>query len=259
MDLSTTYLGLKLLEPADAGGLAPRRRDRHGEAARGRGRVDDHDALSLRGADRPRAGGDVHPHRGARPVVRRGDDVLPEPGVVPPRARRVPRPPAQGEAGRLGAGRRLAERLLDGGLARVREAHRAGRRRRARAERLHARQSNAAGVRRADRAAHGADGAGRPQGRPHPRGREALAVLHLDGPLRVEARRGRRRRPRALQPVLPARHRRRGAAGAPAGPPVELGGAAAAARLARAPVAEAEGLARLLRRRPHRRSTSCRR
>ena len=192
MDLSTTYLGLKLPHPLMPG-ASPLVDDLDTvRKPRGRGRRRHRDALALRGADRPRAGGDLRPHRVAtasRSPRRSPTSPSPESFRLGPdeyleQLRKV-------KAGGVGAGDRLAQRHHQRRLARLRQAHRAGRRRRARAERLRRSAPNPTRPAPPIEQRTVADGAGGPQGRAHPGGGQALAVLLLARPLRARARRGR--------------------------------------------------------------------
>ena len=226
MDLTTTYLGLKLPHPLMPGASplvddidTVRRLEDAGAAA-----IVMHSLFEEQIA-REQVATSSTPS--PRPVLRRGAHLLPEPRGVPPRPRRVPRAHPQGEAGRLRARHRLAQRHTTGGwLEYAKLIQQAG------ADALELNVYSSAPTRRSP-ARRWSCGRSRwcrrSEGRPHPGGGEALAVLHLARPLRHEARRGRRRRPRALQPLLPARHRRRGAGGPPPAAPLELGGTAAAA------------------------------
>ena len=145
---------------------------------------------------------------------------FPQAERLPPRARPVPGadPPhqADGEA----AGHRLAQRHDGRRLARVRQADPAGRRRRARAERLLRRHRPARDRRR-----------GRAPRRRHRPGRQGSVTLPWPSSCRRStrrwptwrpARRAGRRRPGALQPLLPARHRPRGTGGAAEPAPVDV-------------------------------------
>ena len=135
-------------------------------------------------------------------------------------------------------------------LDRARPAHRGRRRRRARAEPLPGRGRPRARGGELERRDLELVAAVRAEIADPARG-EALALLHGARALRRAARRGRRRRPRALQPLLPARPRPRDARGHAAPRAVDLRGAAAAAALDRAAARPADGVPRRDLRRPH--------
>ena len=189
MDLSTTYLGFELPHPLMPG-ASPLVDDLDiGAPPRGRRRRRDRHALALRGADRRRGARHV-PRARRRERVLRGGAVLPaRAGGLRARPGRVPRAGPADQGGRHGPRHRVAERHDAPRLDRVRAPDRAGRRRRARAQRLRPRDRSAR-----DRAKTSSDRTldvvrGRPRGGGDPGRREALAVLLVARALRAAARR----------------------------------------------------------------------
>ena len=237
MDLRTEYLGLKLAAPLMPG-ASPLVDDLDiGAPAGGRRRRRDRHALALRGADRRASSCAVHRH------VEAHDESFAEaltylPGPTefalgpdeyleqirthqapPSTSRSSPRstapPPAAGSSYA-----KLIEQAgadaLELNVYDLRDRLRRGAARRSSS----ARSTSCAAVQ-----ARGQ----------HPRRGEALAVLLLAAALRPRAGAGGRGRPGALQPLLPAGHRRREPGGGAHAAPVRLLRAAAAPALARHP------------------------
>ena len=260
MDLSTTYLGLRRCPIRSCPARGPMAdRPRHRPAPRGRGAAAIVMRLALRGQIALRGGDGVRRHRDARAIrAARPGSLLPERGRVRARPRR--RTWSSCAASRTAVGVPVIG-SLNGSHARRLAALRApdggGRRRRARAQRLHARDGCDGGRAHASRTGRSTMVREVRQRRLHPARRQAVAVLHVVRELRASARRRGTCRPGALQPLLAARHRRRGARGAAGAAPVRLLRAAAAAAVARDPLRRQR--ARRARRhgwRPHRHSTS---
>ena len=136
---------------------------------------------------------------------------------VPPRPRGVPRADPQGQGGGQRPGDRLAQRHTTGGwldYAQARSSRPAPTRSSSTSTRSPPTSPNErrAGRRRARCDMVQAVVQGRPRSRwPSSSRRSTPSLAHFA----QQARRGGRRRPRALQPLLPARHRRRGAGGRP--------------------------------------------
>ena len=206
VDLSTTYLGLKLKNPLVISACPLTRRDRPAAAAgagrRGGGRL----ALAVRGADRARRGGNDQGPRVRHRELRRSADLLPRAGRLSHRPGGISRNHRRGEEGGDDSDHRQPQRHEQGRLGPLCEddARRRGRR------------PGVEHLLRGRRPRHDRPGRGIPL--PRPRGRrEAVdldsaggqdrAVLQRDGQHGRAAGRGRRRRPGAVQPLLPARHR----------------------------------------------------
>ena len=171
--------------------------------------------------------------------ILRGELVLPAPGGLSPRPRRLPEPDPPHQAGGEGAGDRLAQRHHRERLAGIRAVDRAGRRRRARAQRL-LRGHRSGGGRCHGGAPHHRHHPRSQAGGPYPDRRQALALLLFARAFRGRAGSGGRRRDGAVQPLLPAGHRHRGARSAQLAAPVEFLRTAPAAELAGDPVGAAQ-------------------
>ncbi len=215
MDLTTTYLGFTLPHPFMPGASplvddldTVRRLEDAGAAAIVMHSLFEEqlvgEQLALRRIRR----------RARRTPPPRRCSYLPRPRGLRARPGRVPGAGAPHQGGGRGAGHRLAQRPHRGRLAALRPPPRAGGRGRARAQHLRARHrpanESAAAIEDAS-ADHGADGARRPVGRRWRSScRPSTRSLAQPG---APPGRGGRRRPGAVQPLLPARHRHRGARG----------------------------------------------
>ncbi len=130
VDLSTTYLGLKLKNPLVISACPLSGGDRpvaaSGAGRRRRGRL----ALAVRGADRARRRGNDQGPRVRHRELRRIADLLPRAGRLPHRAGRISRNHRRGEEGGGDSGHRQPQRRQPRRLAPLREddARRRGRR-----------------------------------------------------------------------------------------------------------------------------------
>ena len=175
-------------------------------------------------------------HRAARRVVRRGALLLPAPRRVRARARRLPRaaPPDQGRPSRVPVIASLNGTTLGGWLEYARLIEQAG------ADALELNVYAVAGrparTRPRRRGAHARAWCARVKAAicDPARGQALALLLVARRTSRAGSSEAGRGRARALQPLLPARHRRRGAGGASDAAPLDSVGAAAAPALARA-------------------------
>ena len=183
MDLSTTYLGLRLSGPfmpgaspmADSLDSVKRLEDAGASAIVLRSLFEEQITRDRDGM--------VYHMEVTEGVTPEALSYFPQPRRFRLRARRVSRARPQGEAGGACPGHRLAERNNVRGLAGLRAADPAGRRRRAGTQRLlpgHRPDDQ----RRGGRPARVGRVAGREEGRQHPRGRQAVTVLLVARALR---------------------------------------------------------------------------
>ena len=258
MDLSTTYLGMRLPHPLIVGagplgddldtrqGARRRRRRAAGAALAVRG--GNHRRADGRASSTPRATAIRSPRRAASrpsPIVALGPDEYLEHLRLVKSAVGIPVMAS-------------LNGVTPGGWTSYAQAARAGRRGRPRAAHLSRRQRH--DVERGRGRTSGHRDRARGEAQPaHSGRRQARAAPHRLRALRQAARRGRRRRARALHALPPRRHRRRRARGDSHAAAVGFLGAAAAPPRHRRAGRTRQGVARDHRRRPHRRSTSSRR
>ncbi len=135
MDLSTTYLGMRLPHPLIVGAGPARRRRGHGSRARRRRGLADRPAFAVRGRNHRRADGRDAPRREPQRVVPRVRQLRArvDNGA---RSRRIPRASPADQECRRNPGDGVAQRRHAGRLDLLRQADRGGRRRRTRAAHL---------------------------------------------------------------------------------------------------------------------------
>ena len=223
--------------------LAPHREPRLAASPRGRRGRGGRAPVALRGGDHRGVARGARRPRGRRRELRRGARLPPRARLLRDGPRALSRARGRGEARAPGARDREPERRHAGRLARIRAPRRGGRRRRPRAQPLPGGGRPGAlqrGARSARPRARGGD----------PRGiRIPLAVKlspYFTGLAHFACRRGRGRRgrPRAVQPLLPARPRPRDARSDPPPRALQPPRAPPPAALDRDPARPRRGLAR---------------